>query len=76
MSDGKRKITSITELTGLEEDEIHLQEIFAFKQNGITKQKEVDGEYILYDDKLPSVYHKISSFGITEIDNMFHQKTE
>lgn len=73
MSDGKRKITSITELTGMEEDEIKLREIFTFRQNGLTSNKEVDGEYILFDDVLPSVYKKISAAGITDIDVMFHQ---
>lgn len=73
MSDGKRKITSITELTGMEEDEIKLREIFAFRQNGLTSNKEVDGEYILFDDVLPSVYKKIAAAGITDIDVMFHQ---
>ncbi|MCI8394027.1 MAG: CpaF family protein [Bacilli bacterium] len=74
MSDGRRKITSIAELEGMEEDEIRLREIFAFRQNGLTSKKEVDGEYILYEDKVPDIYEKIASKGITEIDEMFHIK--
>ena len=48
-SDGRRKITSITELVGMQEQEIELREIFAFHQKGLTEQQEVDGEYILYN---------------------------
>ncbi len=73
MSDGKRKITSITELSGMKEEEILLKEIFAFKQVGLTEKKEVDGEYILYNDEYPSVYNKIASKGITELDSMFEK---
>lgn len=71
MSDGRRKIISICELEGFSEDEIQLSEIFAFHQKGLTDNKEVDGEYILYDEKLPKVMRKITSRGITDIDFMF-----
>lgn len=71
MSDGKRKITSISELENFEGDEIKLKEIFAFHQKGLTPNGEVDGEYILYNDTIPAVYKKISTKGINEIDFMF-----
>ena len=35
LSDGKRKITSISEIVGFNDGEIELKEIFAFKQTGI-----------------------------------------
>ncbi len=72
MSDGKRKITSICELENFEDGEIQLKEIFAFRQKGLTANREVDGEYILFNETVPKVYQKISSRGITEIDQMFH----
>lgn len=74
MSDGKRKITSIAELENFHEGELELREIFAFKQNGLTKNGEVDGEYFLYNDKVPKVYNKIATKGITDIDFMFNKK--
>jgi len=72
MSDGKRKVTSIAELEGMEGDEIKLKEIFTFRQKGLTANKEVDGEYILFDETIPSVYQKIASKGIDDLDFMFH----
>ncbi len=72
-SDGRRKITSITELVGMQEQEIELREIFAFHQKGLTEQQEVDGEYILYNETTPKIYHKIVKKGITDIDFMFEK---
>lgn len=73
-SDGRRKITSICELEEMKEEEIILREIFAFHQKGLTKNKEVDGEYILYNEKLPRVYNKIAAKGIDSLDAMFQKK--
>lgn len=71
MSDGKRKVTSISELERFHEGELELKEIFAFKQKGLTPNGEVDGEYILYNETIPKVYKKIITKGITDIDFMF-----
>jgi len=73
-SDGRRKITSICELEEMKEEEIILREIFAFHQKGLTKNKEVDGEYILYNEKLPRVYNKIAAKGIDSLDAMFQKE--
>ena len=71
MSDGKRKVTSISELESFHDGELELKEIFAFKQKGLTSNGEVDGEYILYNETIPKVYKKIITKGITDIDFMF-----
>ncbi len=74
MSDGKRKVTSICELTKINNDnEIELKEIFSFKQIGLTDNGEVNGEYILHDF-VPKVYKKITAKGITEVDDIFIKK--
>ena len=70
MNDGKRKITSICELTDIKDGDLQLKEIFAFKQKGMTENGEVDGEYILYN-YVPKVYKKIKAHGITSIDDIF-----
>ena len=70
MSDGKRKVTSISEIKGFKDDVLELSKIFEFKQNGLTENNEVDGEYILYE-RIPKVYKKIVSRGITDVDDMF-----
>ena len=44
-SDGKRKVTSIAEVTGLEGDIIQMQEIFKFVRTGITADGVVEGHF-------------------------------
>lgn len=72
LSDGKRKVTSITEIVGLKENEIKTKEIFAFRQKGLTSSNEVDGSFILYK-YIPKVYDKIKSRGIDSVDDIFEQ---
>ena len=71
LSDGRRKITSINEITGIDENrEITLKEIFSFNQTGLTLNNEVIGEFKLHNYK-PKVYEKIKSRGFDELDSIF-----
>ncbi len=70
LSDGKRKVTSISEIVGFEDDEIKLNEIFAFKQTGITADGEVIGEFVK-SDATPSTYDRLKSRGIDTIKDIF-----
>ena len=45
LGDGSRKIVKIVEVTGREEDVIQMQDIFEFKQSGITPDGRVEGDY-------------------------------
>lgn len=68
-SDGRRKVTSISELEQIADGEIKLNEIFAFKQKGLTENGEVDGEFILFDG-VPRVYKKMRARGVSDIDDI------
>ncbi len=47
LADGTRKITHVTEITGMEGDKITLQDIFLFKQTGYDKvTQKVTGEFV------------------------------
>jgi pilus assembly protein CpaF len=46
LSDGKRKITSIQEITGMDGDVITMQEIFKFEQTGLSGESEVKGRFL------------------------------
>ncbi len=46
LSDGSRKITQISELTGMEGQTITLQDIFVFRQDGVTQEGRVRGRYL------------------------------
>ena len=43
--DGSRRVTSITEITGIEGDTIQLSEIFRFNQEGFDNEGNVRGRY-------------------------------
>ena len=45
MSDGSRKVTSIAEITGMEENVISMQEIFSFSKKGIGPDGKVIGAF-------------------------------
>ena len=70
LSDGRRKITSICEVTGFEKENIKLKEIFSFNQTGITKNGEVIGEFLKHKYK-PKVYDKLKSRGINDLKDIF-----
>ena len=73
LSDGRRKVTSICEVDGIKDGVIELKEIFNFKQKGITETGEVDGAFDLVK-RVPNVYKKIKSKGITDIEDIFNFK--
>ncbi|MFL6733750.1 MAG: CpaF family protein [Sphingomicrobium sp.] len=45
LSDGRRKITSLSELTGMEGDVVTMQEIFRFRQTGTNSEGQVQGRF-------------------------------
>jgi pilus assembly protein CpaF len=70
LNDGRRKVTSICEITGIEDGMIKLKEIFAFKKKGLTSRGDVDGEFILYNN-VPEVYKKLKTRGIDLLQDIF-----
>jgi pilus assembly protein CpaF len=45
MSDGSRKVTSVSEITGMDEDVISMQEIFTFTRKGVGSDGKVQGTF-------------------------------
>ncbi|HEY0491397.1 MAG TPA: CpaF family protein [Telluria sp.] len=68
--DGRRKITSIQEITGMEGDIITMQEIFAFRQTGVSADGAVEG-YFQATGVRPKFSDRLRSFGIAMPDAMF-----
>ncbi len=46
LSDGTRKVLSITEVAGLQGDTVTLQEIFKYKEEGFDKNRKIIGQFI------------------------------
>ena len=70
LSDGKRKVSAISEVIDFKDDEIVLNDIFKFKQIGITSSKEVDGQFT-ETKKMPKCLNKIESYGFKDIEKIF-----
>lgn len=68
--DGRRKITSIQEITGMEGDVITMQEIFGYRQTGVDADSAVEG-YFHATGVRPKFSERLRSFGISLPDAMF-----
>lgn len=72
LTDGKRKVVSISEIEGIKDGEVKLKEIFVFKQKGLTENGEVNGEFLRYDFE-PKVLKKLKARGIEDLDYIFEK---
>ncbi|GGH50800.1 type II/IV secretion system-related protein [Comamonas phosphati] len=70
LMDGKRKITSIQEITGMEGEIVTMQEIFAFTQTGVGAGGEVQG-YFHATGVRPKFADRLKGFGIALPDAVF-----
>jgi pilus assembly protein CpaF len=68
--DGRRKITSIQEITGMEGEVVTMQEIFAFKQTGLSPDGKVQG-YFQATGVRPKFSERLRAFGAVLPDAMF-----
>jgi len=46
LTDGTRKVTYITEVTGMQGEVISLQDIFVYKQEGLDKKRKIKGRFV------------------------------
>lgn len=70
MVDGRRKVTSIQEITGMEGEVVTMQEIFAFHQTGMGPDGQVRG-YFHATGVRPKFAERLQAYGIQLPDAMF-----
>jgi pilus assembly protein CpaF len=70
MSDGTRKVTSISEITGMEGDIITMQEIFVFEKVGISSEGKVIGRFRATGVR-PKCSERLKAAGIQLPTSMF-----
>lgn len=68
--DGKRKVTSVQEITGMEGEIVTMQEIFTFRQTGISEEGEVLGHFQASGVR-PKFAERLHSFGVELPDAIF-----
>ncbi len=70
LRDGTRKIISITEVMGTDDNEVHLQEIFAFRQTGVDDDGKVEGSF-MPTGKIPSFLDTLRVAGVHLSESIF-----
>lgn len=63
MRDGKRRVTHITEVAGMEQQVVTMQDIFVFEQRGLNSEGQIQGELVATGLR-PRFIEKIEQTGI------------
>jgi len=74
-SDGSRKMTHITELVGLEGDQVTMQDIFLFEKGGVSESGKVLGRFKATGVR-PRFYEKLKASGIVLPTSLFQTVVE
>jgi pilus assembly protein CpaF len=74
-SDGSRKMTHITELVGLEGDQVTMQDIFLFEKSGLAENGKVLGRFRATGVR-PRFYEKLKTSGIQLPASLFQTVVE
>jgi pilus assembly protein CpaF len=75
LSDGSRRMTSITELTGMEGEMVTLQDIFVFERRGLSPEGRVIGRFAATGIR-PKFYEKLLSAGVRLRPDLFDEVLE
>lgn len=75
LSDGSRKIQSISEIVGLQGDVVTMQEIFRFKEEGFDKNRKIIGQFQAMG-LIPSFIEKFNQRGIHIPRDLFTTQSE
>jgi pilus assembly protein CpaF len=70
LTDGRRKVISIQEITGMEGDIITMQEIFCFRQTGVAPDGSVEG-YFAATGVRPRFVERLRTFGLQLPEHVF-----
>jgi pilus assembly protein CpaF len=75
LSDGSRRVTNITEVTGMEGEVITLQDIFVFEKRGLSPEGKVLGRFAATGIR-PKFFEKMLSAGIRLRPDLFDEVVE
>jgi pilus assembly protein CpaF len=75
LSDGSRRVTSITEVTGMEGEIVTLQDIFVFEKRGLSPEGKVIGRFAATGIR-PKFWEKLLAAGIRLRSDLFDEVVE
>jgi pilus assembly protein CpaF len=70
LSDGRRRLVSLSEISGMEGDVITMQEIFRFRQTGVSADGMVQGRFEASGIR-PRFLEHVTSHGVTLAADLF-----
>jgi pilus assembly protein CpaF len=70
MSDGSRRVTHLTEITGMEEDTVSMQDVFVFEKQGISQEGRVMGSFTATGIR-PKFAERLKASGINVPASLF-----
>jgi pilus assembly protein CpaF len=74
-SDGSRRVSRVTEVTGMEVDRVTMQDLFEYRQTGVDENGRVQG-YLQPTGTVPTFAEEIGVRGITLDRTMFQPRKE
>ena len=74
IADGTRRLTHISEITGMEDDVVSMQDVFVFEKQGVSPEGRTLGAFTATGIR-PKFAEKLNASGIVLPSNMFEQTT-
>lgn len=75
LSDGSRRVTTVSEITGMEGDIITMQDIFIFEKTGLSPEGKVTGRFRATGVR-PKCWERLKASGINLPPEMFSGSEE
>jgi pilus assembly protein CpaF len=75
LSDGRRRLISLQEITGMEGEVVSMQEIFTFRRSGIDADGNIKGQFVATGVR-PKFARRLEEWGLPVRDNLFARNPE
>ncbi len=73
MIDGTRKVTGISEVAGVENEQVVMHDIFNFERTGVNQRGQVMGKFVATGYK-PTSLGRLKAYGIHIAQSIFHEE--
>ncbi len=73
LTGGKRKVVSVSEITGMEGEQIQMHDLFLFEQNGVDNDGHATGKFVVTGIR-PRCADKIEQRGIRLPSDLFQRR--
>jgi pilus assembly protein CpaF len=75
LGDGSRKLTAISEVTGVEDGQVEMQDVFVLDRTGASPGGRVQGAFRATGIR-PAVLHRLHAYGVRLPESVFAERHE